>query len=252
MKKTLFILVLFALGIFQSCSITTEITYFNDSTSTSIVDVDAKEMMGMAKALSADSSSSTKSLLELEKLPKDWTSFYEIRKHEGKIPTNPDSIKIMKKAFMKSNFQDDELSGFSLKLEKFTTEDYKNFDLLDRDENQKIPLEKQMFTDWDGKNLKINTRDFNFDDADDNLEALSPEEKQQSKEQMKSMMQMFDMKMNTTLKFENKIKSIAGKHDWVQKIDDHTVKINFDFKRMVEDQPPKLTNADPEIIITTE
>lgn len=40
---------------------------------------------------------------EMDKLPTVWTSMYDLAKKEGKLKTeNPDSVRIMKKIFMKS------------------------------------------------------------------------------------------------------------------------------------------------------
>lgn len=258
MKNLLFYCLLFAACFLQSCSVISEITYFKDATSTSLVDIDAKQTLSMVKAFAIDSSGEKGSLEELEKLPKTWTSFYEIQKKDGSLPKNPDSIKLLKRAFMKSNFENDELSGFSLKLERFSAQDYKNFDKMNEGKREKIQLEKQMFTDWDGKKLTIDINDLNFDNMDELLkekeedENLSSEEIKQKKEQVKAMMQMFDMKMMTTLKFENKIKNISGKHEWFQKIDDHSVKINFDFKKMFDEKPSDNSTDKGKIIITTE
>ena len=258
MKNLLFYVLLFATCILQSCSVMSEITYFKDATSTSLVEIDAKQTLSMVKAFAIDSSGEKGSLEELEKLPKTWTSFYEIQKQKEKFPKNPDSIQLLKRAFMKSNFENDELSGFSLKLERFSAQDYKDFDRMNEGKHEKIQLKNQIFTNWDGKKLTIDTNDLNFESMDGLLkekeedENLSSEEIKQKKEQVKAMMQMFDMKMMTTLKFENKIKNISGKHEWFQKIDDYSVQINFDFKKMFDEKPSENKTDNEKIIITTE
>lgn len=251
MKKLFFYTLFLAIGIMQSCSVNTEITYFKDSTFTTVMDVDAKEMFGMAKSFASDSADN-KSFKELENLPKTWTSFYDLQLKEGeKVSKNPDSVRLMKKGFMKSNYDGDELAGFSMKLEKFTQKEFENFSFLKSGKTKELGLEKQAFTQWDGKSLTIDTSDFNFDNPAGD-EEMTPEEKEAEKAQMKQMMQMFDMKMSSTLKFENKIKSITGKHDWVKKTDDHTVTITFDFAKMFDENPPELSNTDKQIVITTE
>lgn len=64
-------------------------------------------------------------------------------------------------------------------------------------------------------------------------------------------MMMFFKNIGTTLKFENKIKSITGKHDWLKQVDDYSVRIQYDLKTMY-DKDPKLKNADKKIVIVTE
>ncbi|MEF9480469.1 hypothetical protein OWR28_24775 [Chryseobacterium sp. 1B4] len=65
------------------------------------------------------------------------------------------------------------------------------------------------------------------------------------------MMVMFFKEIGTTLKFENPIKSISGKHDWVKQIDGHSIRIEYDLKA-IYDKDTKLKNADKKIIIVTE
>lgn len=251
MKKLFFYTLLLAIGILQSCSVTSEITYFKDSTFTTVMDVEAKELFGMAQAFSSDSADA-KSFKELEELPKEWTSVYDLKLKEGKeFSKNPDSVRLMKKSFMKSKYENDELVGFAMKLEKFTQNEFENFSFLNSEKSKELGMQKQAFTQWNGKSLTIDSSDFNLDNPSED-EGMTPEEKAAEKAQMKQMLQMFDLKMSSTLKFENKIKSITGKHDWVKKIDDHTVAVTFDFAKMFDENPPELSNADKQIIITTE
>lgn len=80
MKKILFLLVisLFAL---QSCSVNSEIVYHKDAASTALMDIDMKEAMTMFKSMMPDSVKNDKrELAELEKLPRTWTSLYEMEK----------------------------------------------------------------------------------------------------------------------------------------------------------------------------
>lgn len=65
------------------------------------------------------------------------------------------------------------------------------------------------------------------------------------------MMKMFKMKFNNKIKFETKIKSIEGKHDWVKQLDDYTLDMSFSFDELFDDKI-KLNNADKKVIITTE
>ena len=57
-------------------------------------------------------------------------------------------------------FHSRSLAGFSFKMEHFTAEDYqalKNFT-----KTEKIPLDQNIYNNWDGKTLTINTDNFNL------------------------------------------------------------------------------------------
>lgn len=64
-------------------------------------------------------------------------------------------------------------------------------------------------------------------------------------------MMMFFKNIGTTLKFESKIKSITGKHDWLKQVDDYSVRIEYDLKAL-NNKDSKFKNADRKIIIITE
>ena len=86
----------------QSCSVNSEIVYHRDAASTSVTDIDTREFMAEMMAMSPDSLKQ-KEFGEVDKLPTVWTSMYDLAKKEGKLKTeNPDSVRIMKKIFMKS------------------------------------------------------------------------------------------------------------------------------------------------------
>ncbi|QBA22108.1 hypothetical protein EU348_13275 [Chryseobacterium indologenes] len=245
MKKTI-ILFLISLFTLQSCSVNSEIVYHKDAASTSVTDIDTKEFMSEMMAMTPDSLKQ-KEFGEMDKLPTAWTSMYDLAKQEGKLKTeNPDSIRIMKKVFMKSTKEDQKLAGFSFKMDHFTAEDYqalKNFT-----KTEKIPLDQNIYNNWDGKTLTINTDNFNLKSIE---EAIKTKSSKEEAEKVAGMMVMFFKKIGTTLKFENKIKSISGKHDWVTQIDDHSIRIDYDLKA-IYDQDTKLKNADKKIIIITE
>ncbi|MET3037947.1 hypothetical protein ABXT08_17755 [Chryseobacterium sp. NRRL B-14859] len=245
MKKTI-ILFLISLLIVESCNVNSEIIYHKDAASTSVSDIDTREFIAEMKAMTPDSLQQ-KEFGELDKLPASWTNLYDLGKKEGKLKTaNQDSIRIMKKIFMKSNKESNEPSGFSIKLEHFTSEDYQALKSYTKDE--KLPLDQNIFNTWDGKTLTINTKNFNLKNIE---EALRSKSSNEESEKMEGMMMMFFKKIGTTLRFENKIKSITGKHDWLTKVDDYSVRIEYDLKAMY-DKEAKFKNADPTITIVTE
>ncbi|WBV59089.1 hypothetical protein PFY12_08425 [Chryseobacterium camelliae] len=251
MKKILFLLVITLITL-QSCTVNSEIVYHKDAASTTFMDVDMKEAMTMFKSMMPDSLQKDKNeLAELEKLPKTWTSLYDMEKKEGKLKTtNPDSIKIMKKIFMKSNFDKNELVGFSMKMDHFTKADYGT--VSDMSKKDKLPVDQMAFNVWDGKTLTIDTENLNINSFKDLLSGKGLPGEDDTTESSSSMMKMMLKKMSTTLKFENKIKSITGKHNWITKVDDHTIKVDYNLDEMLGDSQKQLTNSDKKIVIVTE
>ncbi|CAM2782431.1 hypothetical protein DRF59_04470 [Chryseobacterium flavum] len=239
-------LFLISLFLLQSCIVNSEIVYHKDASSTSVTDIDNRGFMTEMKAMTPDSLQQDE-FSEMEKLPDTWTNIYELEKREGRLKTkSPDSIKIMKKIFLKSKKENNEHSGLAFKLERFTPDDYlalKNFI-----KEEKLPLDQNIFNKWDGKTLIINTENFNLKNLEEALRSKSPED---GTANTAGMVGMFFKSIETSLKFENKIKSVTGKHDWLKQIDDYSVRIEYDVKAMY-DQEAKFKKADKEIIIVTE
>ena len=230
----------------QSCSVNSEIVYHKDSASTSVMDIDTREFMTEMMAMTPDSLKQ-KEFGEMDRLPTTWTSMYDVAKKEGKLKTeNPDSIRIMKKIFMKSTKEDNKLAGFSFKMDHFSPEDY--LVLKSFTKTEKIPMDQNIYNNWDGKTLKIDTENFNLKSIEEAIQSKSSKEEA---EKIAGMMIMFFKKIGTTLKFENPIQSITGKHDWVKQIDDHSIRIEYDLKA-IYDKDSKLKNADKKITIVTE
>lgn len=252
MKKILFLL-LISLFALQSCTVNSEIVFHKDAASTALMDIDMKDAMAMFKSMMPDSvKNDKKELAELEKLPRTWTSLYEMEKKEGKLKTtNPDSIRIMKKVFMKSNFDKDELAGFSMKMDHFTKADYNTIGNMSK--NEKLPIDQMALNMWDGKTLTIDTENLNINGFKDILSGKGlPGEDDTTAESASSMMKMMLKKMSTTIKFENKIKSISGKHDWITKVDDHTIRVDYNLDEMFGNSKKQLKNSDKKIVIVTE
>ncbi|SHG80690.1 hypothetical protein [Chryseobacterium sp. OV279] len=246
MKKILFLFTA-ALFVLQSCTINSEIVYHKDAASTSVTDIDMRQFITEMKAMTPDSLKQQKEFGDFDKLPTVWTSFLDIQQKEGKLKTkDPDSIRIMKKIFMKTNKENNKPAGFSLKMDHFTQADYQL--LSNYNKKEKLPLDQNIFNDWDGKTLTISTENFNLKNIEETLKSKTSKEEA---EKVEGMISMFFKSIGTTLKFENKIKSITGKHDWVKQIDKYTVKIDYDLKAMY-DPEAQLKNADKKIIIVTE
>ncbi|MDQ0783595.1 hypothetical protein [Chryseobacterium sp. W4I1] len=243
----LLLLFIAAAFVLQSCTINSEILYHTDAASTSVTDIDMRQFISEMKSMTPDSLKQQKEFGEFDKLPTVWTSLYDIEKKEGKLKTqDKDSIRIMQNIFMKTNKENNEPAGFSLKMEHFTQPDYQM--LSSYNKKEKLPLDQNIFNNWDGKTLTINTDNFNLKNIEETLRSKTSKEEAS---QVEGMVTMFFKSIGTTLKFENKIKSITGKHDWVKQIDSKTIKIDYDLKAMY-DPEMKLKNADKKIIIVTE
>ncbi len=246
MKNILFLFIAAVFGL-QSCTINSEIVYHKDAASTSVTDIDMKQFMAEMKAMTPDSMKQKNEFGEMDKLPTEWTSLLDMQQKEGKHQTtNPDSIRIMKKIFMKMNRENNEPAGLSLKMDHFTQADHQM--LKSYNKKEKLPLDQNIFNNWDGKTLTINTENFNLKNIEETLKSKASKDEA---EKVEGMVTMFFKSIGTTLKFENKIKSITGKHDWVKQTDNYTVKIDYDLKAMY-DKEAKLRNADKQIIIVTE
>ena len=247
MKKTI-VLFLISLFTLHSCTINTEMIYHKDSASSVITDVDTREFMAEMEAMTPDSLKQEK-FKDMDRFPTIWTSMYDLLKKEGKLKTeNQDTIRILKKFFLKSTKADNKPVpvGFSFKMDHFTPNDYELIKNFNKDE--KLPLDQNFLNTWDGKTLVINTDVFNLKNIEEAIQSKGSKEETAN---MEGMMMMFFKNIGTTLKFENKIKSITGKHDWLKQVDDYSVRIQYDLKTMY-DKDPKLKNADKKIVIVTE
>ncbi|KMQ66824.1 hypothetical protein ACM46_04805 [Chryseobacterium angstadtii] len=246
MKKILFLFTA-ALFVLQSCSINSEIVYHKDSASTSVTDIDMKQFIAEMKAMTPDSLEQQKGLGELDQLPTTWTSLFDFQKQQGKKETkDPDSVRIMKKFLVRTNKENNELAGFSFKMDHFTQADYQF--LSSYNKKEKLPLDQNIFNNWDGKTLTVNTENLNLKNIEETLRSKTSKDEA---EKIEGMISMFFKSVGTTLKFENKIKSITGKHDWVKQIDNYTIRISYDIKALY-DPETKFKNADKTIVIVTE
>lgn len=246
MKKTI-VLFLISLFVLQSCTVNSEIIYHKDAASTSITDIDMRRFLSEVRAVTPDSLKDKDEYSDLDKYPAVWTNFQELEKKSREVKeTNPDYIRIMKKIFMKANRENDKPTGVSLKTEHFTQDDYAT--LSNYLKTQKLPVEQNIFNLWDGKTLIINTENFNLKNIQ---EAITSKRNKDNPEKVEGMMMMYFKNISTILKFENKIKSITGKHDWLKQIDDYNVRIDYDLKALYEIETP-LKKADNNIIIVTE
>ncbi len=265
MKKKfgLWLIGIFAL-VLQSCSVNTETTYYKDAAtsmeSNILVDQSTLGMLSMMGdapyAIKKNAGS------EFKNLTTDWKSLYDIQK-TGKIVLNPDSSKVLKKVFMKLNKSNGEVLGVSFKYDKLMPKEVISL-FAQNSHLKKMPL--QDFAKWNGNQLTIDTEKFNIADALKEIQKVKPDAKsdqpktkqdsieaygRQMASGMVGMMKMFNMNITNTLKFQKPIKFIEGKHDFVEQVDKHTIKLNVRTADLW-DEGKNLKNKDKKIIITTE
>lgn len=242
-----------------SCSINSVTTYHKDNTTSMLMDIDMKEFLDFTKSM--DSTSSDSKMKELEMFPKEWKNMYEFTKEEAakkgeKISEDSDSIRMFKKMFIKSNYNGKEMIGFSLKFDKISQQELKDFYKVSNNSNI-INATNSEKTIWDGKKLTLDTEYFSPQKFSKGLEkelkaaGNNTEEEKATAEQMISVMKMMKMKFSNQIKFDTKIKSIRGKHDWIKQIDDYTINMTFSIDELF-DENLKLKNEDPKIEIITE
>lgn len=272
----------------QSCSVKTDIVYHKDATQSAQIDVHMKELMDFAKSMQSDSAdvSNNKVPKEFEKIPRTWKSLYDMHLEDStKVIKNKDSIELLKKVFMKSNFSADgkELEGMSIKWEKLSAKEINDLSKTKKDSSaieNRLTSGHVAFQNWDGKTLIIDTEKLKSTEAleklgksDEKVEPKKPVYKyiktkkgtkkvlvkqketpeeiaKKTAEQMKMMFKMFNMSMKNTLKFESKIINIDGKHDWVKQIDDYTIQIDLNSQEMFDKKD--FVHKDPKVVVTTE
>lgn len=260
LKKFTFWLIPLLAIILQTCAVDSVTTYHQDKTTSILMNVDMKELLGMAKNMGGDSANSDNKLKNFELFPKNWKNLYDVmqedvQKKGGEMTKDEDSIRLIKKMFVKSNFENDEMTGISFRMDKLTPEEVKNFSKNSKKSNF-ISATSSDNTIWDGKTLTLDTEYFNPQTFSETLkkemalEAKTDSAKAESESAI-AMMKMFNTKFNNKIKFESKIKSIQGKHDWVKKIDDYTIDMSFSFEQLF-DESLKLNDKDKKVIIITE
>ena len=238
------------LFLLHSCSISTTNHYHNDKKMSFATDIDMSQAVEMMKTFMPDSLNQGADFMKMEKYPRDWQNIYEIQKMEGKTVTNPDSIKLMKKIFFKGNFEADKFKGFSVKSDPLTSQELAGVGALMGKEGSM--MNNTAFDDWNGKSLKIDMSKLQMSPAD--FEALlkgTEGDGNTTKEDMDGFLNMMEMDLKNKLVFDKKIKSITGKHDWIKKINDKTIEVNFSLKEMM-DKNHQFKDKDNIIIIETE
>lgn len=233
---------------FISCSIDTDIALHKDKTTSTEMNIDMRVFFAVMKD-SAFASSSKKSN-SFDKFPTTWTSYYDIRQKDSKKPIPKDSVKLYKKMFVKSNMENNEMVGFSMKFDRFSDADYAMFS--NREENN-LPVTSNAYTKWDGKTLKVYTDKFISKDLQEMVGMLDGKNDLGTAKITKNKESLSEknlMSFSTILRFETPIKSMSGNHPWVQKIDNKTVKIQYSAEDITDTSKKPIKNST--IVIVTE
>lgn len=230
----------------HSCTISTTTQYHSNKNTSLQMDVTFADKMAQQMAEQAMKSGNN----DIKDFPREWTSMYDIAKKKNqKLPTNPDSIAVMKKLEMKSTFNNDVYSGFSMRFQDATPEQSKALSTMMMKSKDKKPTDDALnngiimtdATKWDGSKLVID------------LSKLSGLSKDSDSEDMAAL-KMFnfgDLKIQHTFKFDNKIDKIEGKNDLIKKVDDKTMQISFSLNEMLEGKQKAGSNKDSTVTIYT-
>lgn len=236
-KLTIFCIAIVSFYSFISCSINSEIYFYKDKTTTTEMDVDMKSLFMILQDSAL--TSLKKGKINVEKFPRTYKSFYDIELAKGRKDIPKDSARLYKKMFLKSNFEKDEIVGFSIKLDRFSREDARSYG--SREEND-LPMNTSILENWDGKTLKIYTSAFISEAIQDLLKMMNAKEGTSSKAEEPSM------NFTTTLKFEKPIKSFKGNHPWVKQVDKKTVRIHYSLDDIPKADEKPLPNSTIEIV----
>ena len=166
-------------------------------------DIDMSQAVGMMEGFMPDSLKRNNDLMNTDKYPKDWKSLYDLKKEEGKVTTNPDSIRILKKIYFKGNFILDKFSGFSVKTEALTKDEIASTRKLMGKDGAMI--NNSAFDDWNGKTLTINTSKLQISEKEIQDIFKSVEEtKGEDKQPIESLLGMMQIDFKNQLLFDNK------------------------------------------------
>ena len=165
LKKFTFWLIPLLAIILQACAVDSVTTYHQDKTTSVLMNIDMKDLLAMAKNMGGDSANSDNKFKDFEMYPRDWKNMYEIMQEDSEkkgiaMTKDKDSIQLIKKMFVKSNFENNEMTGIAFKMDRLTPEEIKNFSRTSKKSNF-ISATSSDNTIWDGKTLTLDTEYFN-------------------------------------------------------------------------------------------
>ena len=207
-------------------------------------------------------------VLDTLKHPKGWISVYEDKKSKDPdIDDLPkDSIDFLKRMFVRYNRNHEgQLNGYELKVNSLTQEQTKYYfsaiaNILDENRNKSTgnELNKLPFI-WDGKTLTIHMKEMYSDDFVNSISDNSTSNTKNNESELKAYKtakekyNIKDFEIIDRIILEKKISTVKGKHDFVKKIDDHTIEIRMKYFEYLENESlgKRLTNNDSMIVVKT-
>lgn len=240
----------------MSCSLDHKSVYHKDETQSMQIETNLKEFLAMYNAFAGEEDADfNKSLEDLKKIPNEWTTVYKAGSEifdDAETPKKEtDTVRMMKKVYIKSDYDGDEYKGLSVKYDRMEAKYVNIWNAFLMNEENSFKLPTSAFSEMKNKKMVINTADFVSPEIKRMLVQSVSENEEQSQEQLKYILKIFDVSINNELYFENKIKSVQGKHDWVTQKDDHTLIVNYKLSHLFDpEKTPKQT--DQKIIVTTE
>ncbi len=238
MTKKIGLLLIF-IGFLQSCAIHSEFVFHKDNTISSTFEV---EMDGEAGTTEESKT----------KFPAEWTSIYDLNVAEGKQPTDVDSIELAKRAFVRGIFKDGKETGFGFRFERMTQQEWDKLGESQKAEEKMLSSFKESTIDWDGKKLIINLEELTKpEDNSDEKPEDKKDKKDKNEEFGEKMLEEIDIRLNVVFRFENKVKSVQGKHPNFKRIDEQSFQFKVDLKEEMN-QSDKKKKHDKQIVIITE
>lgn len=234
MMKKIGLLLIF-MGFLQSCTINSEFVFHKDNTITSTLEIEVNE----------EAQPTTQSESEL---PVQWTSMYDLYKAKRSEPIDEESIDFIKRTFTKGIFRNGEEVGFGIRFERMTQQEWDKLGESHKPEEKMLFSLKKSSMDWDGKKLTIDLEELMKKGENNFVEEPKVEEDQEFGEKI---VEILDIEVNVVFRFENKVKSVVGKHPNFKKIDEHSFQFSMNTKDEMK-QSNKKKKYDKKIVIITE
>lgn len=241
-----------------SCTTNSTTSFHKDETQSSTTDLDFTQFLALSKAFAPNSEAAFADTVEkLKKIPTDWISFDVAATKmfgEDKVDfsTPSDTLDLMKKIFIKTNYLEKDLSGISLKYQNLNAKEMELLKYFFSTQNFGFSYPNAQLTKFNGNQLTIDTNKLVSEDITKFFnDTFAKSDVKTNEVQIRAISKIFEINYTNILKFEKKIKSIKGNHPWISKKDDYTVLINYKLSDFYSEKYQS-ANHDKEVIITTE
>lgn len=246
--------------VLTSCQLNFESTFHEDQTTSMMISMKMdEEVLDKMKQFEQHQTEEKIFGKDVEELPVEWTSFYDMIKSAGdSLPEDKDSIRLLKLMNIRFDVDGEKYNGFAMRIERANKEDLKHFSTIFQKMNSGNQMNKNNSSkinspvvNWDGRTLIIPTGGNILKDQNNNETTPNPME---SLDFVKEMFGDAKFTITYTYRFENKIKKIKGKHDLVSKINNKTIEYKVDVFKMMEMEAKgeKPAQMDDKIVVTTQ